>query len=167
MEGEDYLLTCAEVGVALAGFAALVVVLRQGEGRFDSSMVRVVVRNLIERGLVATFLSFLPILLTGLGVSDPMVWTLSSGGFVTYAATMVWRGFGARRAGGLGQLGVTTLWFSVTMVIGLGVMGLQAFHALGIGLTQGVWWYALAVTWLLASAGYLFVFVVTSWVREA
>ena len=55
--------TMAEIGVALAGFAAIVIALRQKEGASLTDGDRKVVASLIERGLVAAMLSFLPILL--------------------------------------------------------------------------------------------------------
>ena len=45
--------------------------------------------------------------------------------------------------------------------------GIQIAHAFGFYLEQSVWWYLLALTWLLTSAGYVFFFVVRGWVRAA
>ncbi len=53
LEGSEYMYTTAEIGVALAGFAALVISFRQ---RQDSSLTdadRLVVASLVERGLMA------------------------------------------------------------------------------------------------------------------
>ena len=73
MEGSDYMYATAEVGVALAGFAAIVIALRRKEDSSLSDAPKLVVASLIERGLVAAFLSFLRILLSGLSLSDRLV----------------------------------------------------------------------------------------------
>jgi hypothetical protein len=74
MEGSEYLLTSAEIGVALAGFAALVIVVRQRAADQFSSSDRMLVASLIERGLMAALFSFLPLLLLGLGLAAGVVW---------------------------------------------------------------------------------------------
>ena len=166
MEGSEYMYTAAEVGVALAGFAALVIAIRQTAGSPLSDADRAMVASLVERGLVAAFLSFLPILLFGLGLSERLVWFLSSGAFVAYGVPVVIRSFRSRKLVLSSQL-VTGLGFYVLVGVGALVVALQLCHALGLGLRQNSWWYLVAVTWLLASAGYRFVFVLRGWVRAA
>jgi hypothetical protein len=156
--------TAAEVGVALAGFAALVISFRQREDSALSDLDRLVTANLVERGLMAAFFSFLPILLFGLGLSPRLVWFFSSGIFATYGVWVLKRSFRARRlSGGL----VAPLGFYILAAIGVLIVALQVCHALGLGLRQSAWWYLVAVTWLLVSAGYRFFFILRAWVRSA
>ena len=81
--------TTAEIGVALAGFAALVISFRQRQDSSLSNSDRLVVASLVERGLMAAFLSFLPILLFGLGLSERLIWFFSSGTFVAYSVSVM------------------------------------------------------------------------------
>ena len=72
MEGSEYMYSAAEVGVALAGFAALVIAIRQRAGSPLSDTDRVLVASLVE---------FLPIPL-----DDNLGITLASG----YAMKLLW-----------------------------------------------------------------------------
>jgi len=166
MAGSDFLLTCAEIGVALAGFAALVMAFRQGRAESLSPLHRVLVALLIERGLVATFLSLLPIVLSGLGVSTRVLWFSSSLSFALYGLSMAWRS--AANRGEIGSTGIVPpRAFNILMLVGLLIIALQVAHAFGIGLNQSVWWYSLGIVWLLASAAYLFLFTIRDWMRAA
>ncbi len=49
MEGSEYICTAAEVGVALAGFAALVVAIRHREASSLSDIDKLVIASLVER----------------------------------------------------------------------------------------------------------------------
>ena len=162
MDGSEYMYTAAEVGVALAGFAALVISFRQREGSALSDLDRLVTANLVERGLMAALFSFLPILLFGLGLSPRWVWFFSSGAFATYGAFAVIRSIRSRKlSGGL----VAPMGFYILVTVGLLNVALQVCHALELGLRQSAWWYLVAVTWLLISAGYRFFFILRQWVR--
>jgi hypothetical protein len=165
MDGSEYLQTCAEIGVALAGFAALAMILEQRPGAPDTSIVRVYVATLIERGLAATFLALLPSLLEGIGIPIRIVWLLSSGSFAVYGISLARRAIVNRKIHPEQGDVVSGTMVRVLFATGFAVIALQAAHAFGIGIEQNVWWYAVGIVWLLASAGYLFFFVVRAWVR--
>ena len=167
MEGADYLLTCSEVAVAFAGFSALVVVIRQRGADELSPSYRSLVASLIERSLVAVFLSLLPILLSGLGVSPSRVWSLMSGTLGIYIISLAWRSAVARKRNPLVREFISGSMFSVIYVFGVLVLMLQIAHALDIGVQQSVWWYLVGLTWLLMSAGYLFYIAIRGWARAA
>lgn len=154
--------TSAEVGVALAGFAALVIAFRQRKDSSLSDNDRLVVSSLVERGLMAAFLSFLPILLVGLGLSERLVWFFSSSIFVVYGVSLVIRSIRSRRLSG--ELVAGSVFYTL-MAVGVLMIALQVCHAFGLGLRQSAWWYLVGVTWLLVSAGYRFLFVLRGWVR--
>jgi|GEM_PF-1702208 len=167
MEGSEYLLTSAEIGVALAGFAALVIVVRQRSADELSSSDRMLVASLIERGLMAALFSFLPLLLLGLGLAAGVVWFCASGTLSIYMFSLAWRSaVNRRRDPQASELVVRPLFITLT-IIGLSMAGLQVVHSIGVGIQQSVWWYLLGLTWLLTATGYIFVFVVRGWVRAA
>jgi hypothetical protein len=154
--------TSAEIGVALAGFAALVILFRQRQDSLLSNTDRLVVASLVERGLMAAFFSFLPILLFGLGLAERIMWFISSGAFVAYGVSIMIRSIRARKISGPVAPNPA---FYILFAIGALIVALQICHALGIGIKQSVWWYLVALTWLLVSAGYRFYFVLRGWVR--
>jgi hypothetical protein len=162
LEGSEYMYTTAEIGVALAGFAALVISFRQRQDSSLSDADRLVVASLVERGLMAAFFSFLPILLFGLGLSERLIWFFSSGTFVAYGVSIMIRTARSRKiSGGLASNPA----FYILFAIGVLMVALQICHAFALGLRQSPWWYLVAVTWLLVSAGYRFFFVLRGWVR--
>ncbi len=164
MEGSEYLLTCAEVGVALAGFSALVVALRQG-GPVEIGPG--IVATLLERSLVATLFSFLPLLLSGLSLPPPHLWFLSSGSLGGYILSLVWRGATIRKRVPMVAKNLSGPMFLLLYIAGVLVLLLQFGHALGVGIQQSVWWYLVGLTWLLASVCYLFYLTIRAWARAA
>lgn len=164
MDGSDYLLTTAEVAVALAGFSALIIVLRQSDSR---EIPAGLIANLIERSLVAAVLSLLPVLLAGLELSEARLWFTSSGLLGIYIVSLAWRGVTIRRREpGASEL-ISGPGFAFFFVLGLFVMVLQFANALGVGVQQSVWWYLVGLTWLIASAGIMFFLSVRFWARAA
>jgi hypothetical protein len=116
---------------------------------------------------MAALFSLLPIPLFGLGLSERLVWLFSSGSFVAYAISIAMRSWHSLRLDQAGSQLLSGVLFYPLMALALVIIAVQALHAVGLGLQQSVWWHLLAVTWLLASAGYLFVFVLRAWVRAA
>ncbi len=167
MEGSEYMYAAVEAGVALAGFSALVVALRHRDDKSLSASDRLVVASLVERGLMAAFLALLPNLLFGLNFSTELVWLVSSGLFFLYGVSLVIRAIRARMNVAEASDIVPSPLYYALMLIGILIVILQLAHALGIGVTQSVWWYLVAVTWLLTSAGYRFFFVLRGWIRES
>lgn len=163
MEGSEYMYTAAEIGVALAGFAALVISFRQRQDSSLSDADRLIVATLVERGLMAAFFSFLPILLLGLGLSERLIWFFSSGTFVAYGLSMLIRSVRFRK---ISRVLAPNPVFYILFAVAVLMVALQVCHALGLGLRQSVWWYLVAVTWLLVSAGYRFLFVLRGWIRS-
>ena len=164
MDGSDYLLTTAELAVALAGFSALIVVLRQNDSR---GIPAGLVSTLIERSLVATLLSLLPLLLSGLGVPAPQLWFVASGLLGTFIVSIAWRGATLRSRVPEAAEQISGPAFALMYVLGLVVMVLQFANALGVGVQQSVWWYLVGLTWLLASVCVLFFLSVRGWARAA
>ncbi len=165
MNGSEYMYTIAELGVGLSGFAALVIAIRRRDESSLSSGDRDTVIALIERGLMAAFLSLLPVLLFGLGLSEPLMWTISSGVFVIYGITIPYRAFRLRKDliknGALPK----PMFYGLNG-LAIAVVILQLLHALGVGMQQSAWWYGVGITWLLAAAGHRFFYLVHRWFRQ-
>jgi hypothetical protein len=164
MDGSEYLLTSAEVAVALAGFSALVLAIRQGA---SEAVPPGFVATLVERCLVAVILSFLPILLSGLSVSPSRLWLASSGLLSAYLLSLLWRGATLRRRVPMVTGLISGPLFLVLYLAGVLVLVLQVANALGVWISQSVWWYLVGLTWLLASVCYLFYLFIRGWTRAA
>lgn len=163
MEGSEYLSTCAEVAVALAGFSALIVALTNRADSGVDPISRGLVSTLIERSLVAVFFSLLPILLSGLGVTSGNIWFSCSMLLAVYILSLAWRSGTQRRREPEIKDYLNLPAFILLMSVGLLVIFLQLFHAFGLGIRQSVWWYLVGLTWLLMSASYMFYIGVRRW----
>jgi hypothetical protein len=165
MNRSEYMYTIAELGVGLSGFAALIIAIRRRSESSLSDSDRDTVTALIERGLMAAFLSLLPVLLFGLGLSEPLLWTVSSGVFVIYGITIPYRALRLRKEliknGALPK----AMFYGLTG-LATAVVILQLLHAVGVGMQQSAWWYGVGITWLLAAAGHRFLYLVQRWFRE-
>ena len=124
MQGSDYLLTCAEVAAALAGFSALVVAISDRGDPDVAAWSRGLVGSLIERSLFAIFFSLVPILLAGLEVASPHLWFLCSGGLAVYIVSLAWRSSGLRRQDPMFSELVAGPAFATLMVLGVLVLAL-------------------------------------------
>ena len=164
MDGSEYMYTTAELGVGLAGFAALIIAIRGREGSSLSQIDRLLIASLIERSLVAAFLSLLPILLLGLKMSQSAVWFLASGTLAVYGISLVVRTVSNIRRSP--SVLVSAPMYYTLIMIGLIVIVTQLMNAFALGIQQSAWWYLLGVTWLLVTAGYRFFFVLHRWIRS-
>jgi hypothetical protein len=168
MDGEEYLYACVEAGVALAGFSALVVVLRQRGARELPAFDRTLIANLIERGLMAALFSLLPRLLIGLGLASASVWSASSAALAVYVASLAVRGFrNSRRFPEEATQVFPRRVVPILYLVGVAVIVIQVLNVLGLGIHRDLWWYLLGVSWVLVSAGYSFLIILRSWVRAA
>jgi hypothetical protein len=63
------------------------------------------------------------------------------------------------------ELGLSRPLTVVLSLIAVAMIIAQVLNAIGVGLSQGVWWYTLGVTWLMVTAGYTFVIYLRAWLR--
>jgi hypothetical protein len=90
LTGEGTLQTIAEVSITLAGFSALIAVFRQRADRPWSPEGLMAIRGLIEFSLLPAFFALLPFPLFYSGLSEAVVWRLSSSLFgASYVAVMI------------------------------------------------------------------------------
>ena len=166
MTAQDYLYACVEAGVALSGFAALAIALRSREEREYTEYERTFIASLIERGLVAALFALAPMLVGSFTSTERAAWSVCSATLFIYAVSVVVRSAIARKEPEAQRL------IGRRMSLALFALGTPAtlapiLNVLPLGTSQGPHWYLLAVTWLLASAGYIFWFLLRAWVRAA
>ena len=166
MDGESYLYTLVEAGVALAGFSAIALALESRPTHQSGTHQKVVVARLVERSLMSSLFALLPTLLSGLGYSERIVWLIASGSLAAYGALRVVQTI-RRRRDTVAQLGIGLASMFFLGVIAVTVIIVQILNAIGLVLSQGLWWYALGVTWLLVTAGYTFVIYLRAWIRAS
>ena len=165
MDPFEYLLTCAEIGIALAGFAALMVALRERGGGNFSEQDRNIVSLLVERSLIATFLSLHPGVLHGLEIPNEKIALLSSAIFVIFSIYSARRAINVHRSDPNLDDFISSISRRILWVAFLVVVSIQVANVIGGVFERSVWWYVLAILWVLVSAGWLFLLFVRSWVR--
>ena len=97
MEAEGPLLTIAEVSVALAGFASIVVAIRGANPSGWARQDRFGLANVFAASLAALLGSLSPFPLRHLGLADDTVWSISNGlfGFMPFIFTFLLASFPA------------------------------------------------------------------------
>ena len=166
MTAHNYLYACVEAGVALSGFAALAIALRSRGDREYTAYERTLVASLIERGLLAALFSLAPMLVGSFTSTEQAAWSVCSAAFFIYAVSVVARSAIARKEPEAQRM-VGRRMSLVLFVLGTPATFAPILNVLPLGTSQGPHWYLLAVTWLLASAGYIFWFLLRAWVRAA
>ena len=157
MEGESYLYALVEAGVALAGFSAIALAL-ESRGAQQS--------RLVERSLMASLFALLPTLLSGLGLSERIVWLIASGSLAGYGTFRLVHTFRTHRET-MVQMRVGRASSFALGLTAVAVIIVQVLNAIGLVLSQGLWWYALGVAWLMVTAGYTFVIYLRAWIRAS
>jgi hypothetical protein len=141
-----YLYTLAQIGITFAGFATILMALRQTRGGDMSKFHLWVAKSYIQSGLVTAINAMLAPLLFGLGLPEIQTWQITSLliGFPALAmlstAPRQWRQ-------------VTTmpvrLRLKVQIALGLAVNGALLFNAAGWPMPPGAGLVMLAVSWNL------------------
>ncbi len=162
MEAAEFLYTSAEVGVAISGIAALMVAIGQGRKGAIDAQTMLYVGAIVERGLASAFFALLPILLSGFDLSPGVLWLSSSGLLAMYITSLGYRSYRTRMKERFLATSLHGVTFSLLLIIGFMVAGLQMVHASGLLLEQSIWWYALGVAWLLVTMGYVFMIFLRS-----
>ena len=80
----DQLQTIAQIAIGLAGFASVATVLRK-QGHMESLVVLQRLLVLLVLSISVVFLSFLPAVLSGIGLEDAHVWRVSAVVFAGFA----------------------------------------------------------------------------------
>lgn len=78
MDETDILLTVAEIGVALAGFASLAAILGRGDKHTDPLVNAIRLRGLLDAGLSTMMLALIGVLILKIGGPSDWVWPAAS-----------------------------------------------------------------------------------------
>lgn len=100
MEETEILLTVAEIGVALAGFASLAAILGRKYKHTDPLVNAIRLRGLLDAGLSTMLLALIGVLMLQIGGQNIWVWQVASFaglGFVTTIGTAAYRRENLRR----------------------------------------------------------------------
>jgi len=157
LESLETFTTIAEIGIAIAGFSGLVVVLRKNSGPLNA-IEKYRMSVLLATAFGAMFLALLPSTLQHLGLAGDIIWRTSSAFLTafTFAFVVGWV-LSSRRF-----FNVAREIFSVP-AFSLMTVGHLANLVLQLSLTLGLWRdsrpgvYMLGLVWLLAHASQQFV----------
>jgi hypothetical protein len=159
MQGSDVLLTIAEVSVAFAGFASIVVLFQHRDPDNWPASVVIRLRTMIECSLVALFAAIFPFVLHHLGLVGEVLWGTASVvfGLVYIAfALRVWRH--SRPGLESGELSRT---FAVSSNLGVAVVSLLLLvNGMGIMFQRAFGPYLVGVACTLLFASLMFLRVV-------
>src|SRR5882762_7014610 len=78
LPGASYFYTLAQVGITFAGFAAILMTLRQMRGASLSKFHLWVAQSYVQSGMVTAVNALLSPLLFGMGFSERMTWQIAS-----------------------------------------------------------------------------------------
>jgi hypothetical protein len=145
-----------EVAAAFVGFSMVVGVLRaRSTGSTKESRRLYSMRDVAEIGLVAVFMSFLPLVIYAFGASPDTTWRIGSASFLALgflsAGASLWR-----RGGWLAGVRAEPIQTLLVLPLQLGAIGLMLANLLAGGPGSGAR-YVAAVLMALAVGGVLFV----------
>jgi len=141
---EELLLTTAQIGMALAGFAGLVTLLGRPSLRADPRLNEIRFRSMMELSVTLAALALLPFVPAGLGFDEPAAWRVASGVYAV-AAFFFFVHSARRNRSRMGRLliagGVTATLFAIC-VGDATALGLNAAGAFA-GMEAGIYFAAL------------------------
>lgn len=151
MERSDLLLTTAQIGMALAGFAGLATLLGRPSPKRDARLNAIRFRSMVELSLALAAFSLLPFLPAELGASESGAWRISSGCYAAVAAFFVTHSVVRNRR----DLGRVLIYGGVTAVLIALCVGVALALALNAGgafrAPSGVYFAALFANFLGAA----------------
>ena len=160
-----FLFTVAQVAVAFAGFAGLIIAIsgRQGRSEAEVRLDLVLLKNVLGASLMAVAFALIPAAILGMDVEPSVAWRgsafLYAVGLTVYLARMAPRQVASYRAAGR-SLPVT---YRVNLGLGIVVIVSQGLCAAGVLPTSA---YLPALLFLLYASGVSFVRVFLSVARD-
>lgn len=154
MENSDFLLTIAEIAIALITFTSIVLVLRQLVGRQLSAFHLLIMKLFAVCGFETILFALLPFLLNFLGFQIQVIWQISSALlFTVLIGTTIWFWRCRQKVAPGRRHNWSTI--TVTVVHSLAVIGLLP-HALGLIYVGTIGPYAFALVSGLVPVGTAF-----------
>jgi hypothetical protein len=141
-----YFYTLAQIGIAFAGFATILMALRETRGRPMSKFDLWVAKSYIQSGLVTAASAMLPPLLFSFGLGERMTWQIASLLVGVPALAMLLQAPGQWRARTAMPVR-PRLW--VQIGVGLIVNGALLFNAAGWPMPPNGSYLMLAISWNL------------------
>jgi hypothetical protein len=160
MEGASILLGISGIAVSFAGFASIVVAFQQGERDSWPLHMAVRLRSMIEVSFLALLFSILPFGLFHVGVSEPLLWRVSSAGLLVGAGMMAGRIIRASRPH-LGELGLSRSFSWATALITATILAVQLLNAIDFFHAHQYGFFQVGLLWVLAFAALMFLRLVT------
>jgi hypothetical protein len=143
---ESYFYALAEVGITFAGFATILMALRETRGKPMSKFHLWVAKSYIQSGLVTAMSAMLPPLLFGLGLSEVQTWRTASVLIGVPALAMLLQAPRQWRATTAAPVR-PRLW--VQIILGVAINGALLCNAAGWPIPPGAGFVMLAVSWNL------------------
>ncbi len=141
-----YFYTLAQVGITFAGFATILMALREMRGSGMSKFHLWVAQSYIQSGLVTAIAAMLSPLLYGLGLSETLTWRVAS--IIIAIPSLLMLFFAPRQWRAKTDLPVR-LRLRVQIALGFVINGALLFNAAGWPLAPGGGLIMLAVSWNL------------------
>ena len=138
MDEIEILLTVAEIGVALAGFASLAAVLGRQQKGTDPLVNAIRLRGLLDAGLSTMLLALIGVLMIQVGGSAAWVWQTAAGAGIVFVSTIGTAAFrreklrrhlpGFRRRASFIMFTLVAVAFLGYVFVSLGLAGAFGFH---------------------------------------
>ena len=152
MRQADLLLTTAQIGMALAGFAGLVTLLGRPSLRADVRLNEIRFRSMVELSLMLVAFSLLPFVPAELGLAEATWWRVASAAYSLCALVFVVHSIRRNRAS-MGRVLIAGAVTTVLLTTCIGQFFVLALNAVGAfsGAESGVYFAALFAHFLGAS----------------
>jgi hydrogenase-4 membrane subunit HyfE len=155
LPSSGYFYALAALSMAFVGFTAIVVVLRQGTGKSLSSLHILFTKLFVELGLMATAFAMLAPTLSLCGISEDLVWRISSA--IMLAVLVPWLvTYPMRRLAAAPKVRLPLRWYIMTTVGTVVVIALS-LNAFGILIHPGPGPLAIATIFVLSYASVAFI----------
>jgi hypothetical protein len=148
LQDADFLLTMAELAIAIVAFATIILVFRQSAGSELTHLQVLATRTIVELGLAIAIFSLLPIVLVHAGADASVLWRVSNGTFGAFLIVF-WISYAERRRRAT-KAGDPARGITFFLVVGGGCL-VGTFL-----LADGVWWgrfsaFSFGLFWSLVS----------------
>lgn len=159
----DYLLTFSQVAIGFVAFSTIAVVLREMIGTSFGAYQTLLLRFVIESGLAATIYALVPVLLAVAGLTQPMLWRVSSAALGVFGVVFPVYYVRRRHRVKPGRMPMR----AILVTLGTVVIDVQLWlNALTPLFRWSAGPYAIGVTWLLCAPGIILILTFGEFMRR-